>query len=159
MEPIAYQNAANSPQSFPSVRTTFYAQAEPEGGVFGGSEVPAEEVKKPERELNGKAGDEKKPVDKVSFLEPVINRAHSTFYDKKNSLWRSNVEGPEMLVERAKADEVASFIYKPTKDIGREGYNRDVFHFVRDDTNVQPTPYPRKETPFEFNGSDAKSHA
>ena len=82
MEPIAYQNAANSPESFPSIRTTFYAQAEPEGGVFGGSEVPAEEEKKSDAPSNGKAGNEKKPVEKVSFIEPMINRAHSTFYDK-----------------------------------------------------------------------------
>lgn len=61
-----------------------------------------------------------------------------------------------MLVERAKAD---SFAQKPTKDIGEPGYNRDVYHFVREDTNVQPTPWPRKETPFDYNGSDPKSHA
>jgi hypothetical protein len=81
LEPIAYQNTANSPATFPSIRTTFYAQAEPEGGVFGGSEAPTEEVKKPAEE-KVKAGDEKKPVEKVSFMEPITNRAHSTFYDK-----------------------------------------------------------------------------
>jgi len=83
-------NAANSPQAFPSVRTTFYAQAEPEGGVFGGSEEPKEETKAAVATPNGKSGDEKKPVEKVSFIEPIVNRAHSTFYDKKNSLWRSD---------------------------------------------------------------------
>jgi hypothetical protein len=58
----------------------------------------------------------------------------------------------------AKADEGASFVQQPTKDIGRSGYDRDVYHFVREDTNVQPTPWPRRETPFDSNGSDPKSH-
>jgi len=41
-----------------------------------------------------------------------------------------------MLVERAKADEASSFVQKPNKDIGKAGYDRDVYHFVREDTNV-----------------------
>lgn len=160
LEPIAYQNAANSPQAFPSIRTTFYAQAEPEGGVFGDSKEPKEE-KKEEPKVNGETGSEKKPVEKVAFVDPLVNRAHSTFYDKRNSLWRESAseEGPEMLVQRAKAsDEKASFAQRPFKDIGRDGYDKDVFHFVREDSNVQPTPWPRRETPFDYNGSDPKSH-
>jgi hypothetical protein len=101
LEPIAYQNAANSDMAFPSIRTTFYAQtsgvkvAEPEGGVFGSSNDPDAEKPAEEAKPNGDLGNEKKPVEKVSFVDPMINRAHATFYDKRNSVWRT--EEPEML--------------------------------------------------------------
>lgn len=67
--------------AFPNIRTTFYAQkkAEPEGGVFGSSETPKEEVKE-EKPLNGDINNARKPVEKVAFVDPVVDRAHSTFY-------------------------------------------------------------------------------
>jgi hypothetical protein len=65
----------------------------------------------------------------VSFIEPPTNRAHTSFY-----------------------------VQKPQRDIGKTGYDRDVYHFVREDTNVQPTPWTRRETPFDPNGSDPSAH-
>jgi hypothetical protein len=59
----------------------------------------------------------------------------------------------------AAEEKPAAFVQRPGKDIGKTGYDRDVYHFVREDTNVQPTPYPKKETPFDYNGSDPRSHA
>jgi hypothetical protein len=56
----------------------------------------------------------------------------------------------------AKADG-ASFVQRPNKDIGRDGYDKDVYHFVREDTNVQPTPWPRRQEPYDPNGSNPKA--
>lgn len=89
---------------------------------------------------------------------PLLNGS-SNLYPTPEEKVAAAAKDSKAPVEKSSDATTASFVQKPTKDIGREGYQRDVFHFVRDDTNVQPTPFPRKESPFEYNGSDDSSHA
>lgn len=92
--------------------------------------------------------------------EAPLPNGSSNLYPSPEDAAAKEVKAPaEKSSDATTAKEASSFVQKPTKDIGREGYQRDVFHFVREDTNVQPTPFPRKETPFEYNGSDESSHA
>jgi len=145
LEPEVYTAGSNSKYAFPNpYRTAFYAQrGEEDPAIFGSSEDPDEKASKlPGKKLNGYKGNHLLPAEKVFSLEPVTNREHTTFYDKRNGVWRS--EEPQMMSQ------------KP--DIGRAGYDKAVRHFVNEDTSVHPTAWPRRETPFAPNGSDPSAH-
>ena len=147
LEPELYQAKSNSREAFPNpYRTAFYVQQGhgEDPAVFGSDEDPEEKAPKPApKKLNGYKGNHLLPAEKVFSLEPVTNRQATTFYDKRNGLWRS--EETEMMAQ------------KP--DIGRAGYDKAVRHFVNEDTSVHPTPYPRRDTPFDYNGSHPSAHS
>jgi hypothetical protein len=93
LEPYVYQADSNSAMAFPTPkslgagRTAFYAQqrSEPEGGIFGDEGAPAEfeeSEKKPVRAQWTKDNHKLEP-ELVLELEPVINRGHTTFYNKQ----------------------------------------------------------------------------
>ena len=48
------------------------------------------------------------PEERVSILEPVIARQHTTFYDKQNGLWRHN-----RLAQKKDPDAIAPGDYDP----------------------------------------------
>ena len=62
-----------------------------------------------------------KPEERVSILEPVIARTHTTFYDKQNGLWRHN-----KLAQRSRKQD----------PINPTNYDPWVYHYTKE--NIGP---------------------
>lgn len=126
LEPIAYNVDSNGERAFPNQRTAFYAQK----------------------------GDLEEP-EKVHTLDPKIAREHTTFYDKKNGLWRENNLVQVSPIGKANYDPwvyefshdamgpYANHVKKQTKDIAEPKMEENVHAFAND--NVDVLPYIRKE--------------
>ena len=117
----------------------------------------------------------------MSVLDPKICKEHTTFYDKRNGVWRQEFnlcEGES--IPDAKNLEVypigplhydpwvydfsvdamgpyANHVKKNKKDIGEDKIDENVHAFASDEVDVLPNT--RKEAkPYDKNGSGAKAH-
>ena len=88
LEPIPAQVASNSVDAFPNQRTAFYAQIEEEPAKYEGhfQSTDPKYVRKYDTSGYGDRGG----AEKVSVPDPRITHTHTTFYDKKNRLWRDD---------------------------------------------------------------------
>ena len=90
-------------------RTTFYAQLEDEG-----------------------ANPNKVGAEKVSVLQTKLSRSHTTYFDKKNGLWREDT-----LVEQTPASQDPSIVNGPPEKIS---YPLDTPH-----AKTHTTYYPQRQ--------------
>merc|ERR1719327_1466198 len=87
LEPIPAEVASNGPLAFPNQRTAFYAQLDEEPAYQGHFQSPDPKyVRKYDTTGYGDRGG----AEKVSVPDPRITHTHTTFYDKKNRLWRDD---------------------------------------------------------------------
>ena len=84
LEPIAAHIA--SFQDFPSQRTAFYVQTE----EAPAAKAPEAQKEKYVRKYDVTGYGDKGGVEKSSVMDPRIGHTHTTFYDKKNGLWRQD---------------------------------------------------------------------
>ena len=90
LEPIPAQVASNSFDAFPNQRTAFYAQIEdaPAAKAYEAHFQSTDE--KYVRKYDTKGFGDKGGAEKVSVPDARITHTHTTFYDKKNGLWRED---------------------------------------------------------------------
>ena len=169
LQPTAYNDLSNKSEfSYGAPRTAFYAQAH----------AHADDAEPAKTEADDSAPTKPaKPAyiapEKVHVLDPIIAREHTTFYDKKNGLWRGNVfaEAHNSPIARANRD---PWVYEFTRDnmppydggeradaptafmqrrnIGEAGYDEEVHGFVKPLVSGI-TGRAIEETPYLPNGS------
>ena len=106
---------------------------------------------------------ESEAPEKVHILEPKIARQHTTFYDKKNGVWRTN--GPSLsqqIINPVGMDhDVHRFSSENTdlaqkQDVGETGIHHDVHEFSY--WNTDALPYIKRDSTYDPNGSGPQAH-
>ena len=175
------QALSNSKEAFPQpYRTAFYAQKD-DPAVMGSEEPPAEAEEKPAKRAQWTKNNHKLPAERVELKEPITNGKHTTFYAQasedplgsdeapaeaeekpaKRAQWTKN--NHKLPAERVELKEPITnngytTFYAQANDIGSSGQIKGVKAFVDNDPNAQPFPWPRRETPYDLNGSHPSSH-
>jgi hypothetical protein len=175
------QALSNDKDAFPQpYRTAFYAQKD-DPAVMGSDEAPAEAEEKPARRAQWTKNNHKLPAERVELKEPVTNGGHTTFYAQASEDPLGSDEAPpeaeekparraqwtknnhKLPAERVELKEPVTnnghtTFYGQTEDIGAGGQIKGVKAFVDGDPNELPYQWPRRETPYDANGSAPNAH-